>query len=454
MDIPVLTPQRLSLIRSLVAALLLLFCAVGDARALTTVRDAETETIIREYATPIFEAAGLEPRAVRIYLVDDNSLNAFVAGGQNIFIHTGLLLNANSYTDVVGVLAHETGHIVGGHLARTRDAIGDAQTLGLLTTIVGVGAGILTGSGDLAAAAASGGSQIATRNFLSFSRTQESTADQAALRLLEANGMSARGLADFLKVLQDQELVPEKYQDPYVRTHPLSRERIDTIDAHLSRSKYSDVPPDPVLEQRHRRVRAKIFAYTYPFRTVMNKYPESDQSLEARYARAFAYYRKPDFDKAVAAVDDLIEEKPDDPYFRELKGQIYFEHGKAAEAVVNYRKALELAPDTALLRVILAQALIALDDPSVLPEAEEHLEVSLLSEPRSAFAWRQLAIAYGRQDKLGESALALGEEALIRGRFEDALFQAGKAMGIFPEGSKEWIQAQDIEAAARQKRGR
>ncbi|MEQ8665925.1 MAG: M48 family metalloprotease [Rhodospirillales bacterium] len=454
MDITVLIPQRPPLVRLVLAAIFFLASTTIDANAFSTVRDAETESIIREYTTPIFEAAGLVPKAVNIYLVDDKSLNAFVAGGQNIFIHTGLLLNANSYTDVVGVLAHETGHIVGGHLARTRDAMSDAQTLGLLTTIVGVGAGILTGSGELAAAAASGGAHVATRDFLSFSRAQESAADQAALRLLDATGTSARGLAEFLSVLQDQELVSERHQDPYVRTHPLSRERIDTIEAHLTRSKFSDAPPDPALEQRHRRVRAKVFAYTYPLRTVLNEYPETDQSLEARYARAFAYYRKPNFDKAQASIDALIADYPEDPYFHELKGQIYFEHGKAAEAVASYRKALEYAPDTALLRVILAQALIALEDPTVLPEAEELLEVSLLAEPRSGFAWRQLAIAYGRQDKLGQSALALGEEALIRGRYEDAQFHAKKALGMFPEGSKEWIQAQDIDAAAQQKRSR
>lgn len=426
----------------------------SPAVAAVLLRDVETERTIRAYSTPIFEAAGLAPQAVDIYLIDDRTLNAFVAGGQNIFLNTGLLLGAKSYTEVLGVVAHETGHIIGGHLSRTRAAMEDASTLGLLSTVIGIGAGLLAGSGELAAAAATAGQQVTTRNFLSYSRAQESAADQAALRLLEANGTSARGLADFLGVLEDQELVGEKFQEPYVRTHPISRERIDAIQAHMERSKYADTPPDPVFEAAHRRIRAKVFAYSNPLQIVLNEYPESDQSLPARYARTFAYYRKPNFEKAIDGIDALIGEYPDDPYFHELKGQILFERGDANGAVASYRRASEILPREPLLRVLLAQALIATDNPDLLPEAEENLEVSLITEPDSAFAWRQLAIAYGRQDKLGESALALGEEALLRRRYDDAIFNARRAESLFPEGSQQRIQAQDILTAAENRKAK
>jgi len=423
----------------------------GSASAFSLVRDVETERTIREYARPIFEAADLAPKSVKIYLVDDKELNAFVMGGQNIFLNTGLLMAAKDYTEVAGVIAHETGHIVGGHLARMRDAQQNANILGIVTTAIGVGAGLLAGRGDLAAASAAAGSSVATSDLLSFSRAQESAADQAALRLLDATQTSAKGLSDFLGLLQDQELLSARHQDPYVRTHPLSRERIDTIHAHLERSKYSDVPPDPTLQAKHERIRAKVFAYTQPLGLVLREYPETDQSIPARYARTFAYYRKPNFDKAMAGIDQLISEFPNDPYFHELRAEILFEHGMAVEAAESFKAATEILPDSALLRVLYAQALIAIDDPARLHEAEQNLEVSLLTEPKSSFAWRQLAIAYGRQDKIGKSALALGEEALLQGRYKDAAFQAKKAEAMFDNGSKEWIQAQDILNLANQK---
>lgn len=427
--------------------------SAGSASAFSLVRDVETERTIRAYATPIFEAADLAPKNVKIYLVDDKELNAFVMGGQNIFIHTGLLMTAKSYTQVAGVIAHETGHIVGGHLARLRDAQQNANILGILTTAIGIGAGLVSGRGDVAAAGAQAGSSVATSDLLSFSRAQESAADQAALRLLEATGTSARGLADFLGILEGQELLSARHQDPYVRTHPLSRDRIDAIEAHLVRSKYADTPPSAAFEDQHQRIRAKVYAYTQPLSQVLREYPESDQSVAARYARTFAYYKKPNFEKAMAGIDQLIAESPNDSYFHELRGQILFEHGKPAAAAESFRKATELLPEAALLKVLYAQSLLALDDPASIGEAEQNLEVSLLTEPRSSFAWRQLAIAYGRQDKLGMSALALGEEALIQGRFEDAVFQARKAEGLFDNGSKEWLQAQDILNLANQKLG-
>lgn len=431
-------------LRLLSVVSLIVCISAGSASAFSLVRDVETERSIRAYATPIFEAAGLPPQAVSIYLVDNKDLNAFVMGGQNIFLHTGLLMAAKSYTEVAGVVAHETGHIVGGHLVRTRDAVSNANLLGIVTTIVGVGAGVLAGSGDLAVAGASAGGALATSDFLSFSRAQESAADQSALRLLEATGTSARGLSDFLGLLKDQELLSARFQDPYVRTHPLSQERIDTILAHLERSAFSDTAPDPTFEAAHQRIRAKVYAYTQPLSYVLREYPESDQSVPARYARTFAYYRKPEFKKAIEGIDALIAEFPDDPYFHELRGQILFEHGKATEAAESFADASQLLPDAALLRVLLAQALLATNDQTRLSEAEENLEVSLITEPRSSFAWRQLAIAYGRQGKLGKSSLALGEEALIQGRFQDAMLHAGKAENQFETGTPEWLQAQDI----------
>ena len=414
----------------------------------TMVRDAETETIIRAYSTPLFEAAGLNPSSVNIYLIHDSQLNAFVAGGQNIFINTGILMNADDVSSVIGVIAHETGHIAGGHLARTKGALESARNANLIASILGIGVGILTGRGDVASAAVAGGGDVSARSFLSFSRSQESAADHAALRYMEETGYSAKGLYRFLKKLEDQELYSASQQDPYLSTHPLSRERMEAIEHHLTQSDFSETPPPDIWQIAHKRIQAKVYAYTNPLTYVLRKYPETDQSVWARYARAFAYYRKPDLAKALSLIDGLLADYPEDPYFHELKAQMLFEHGKVFEALPSYQRAVDLSPPSAILYLELGQAQIASEDDGLLVAAEETLRRSLSLERDSAMAWHQLAITFGRQGKMPLSTLALAEAALLRGRARDAIYHANKAVNHFPVGSREWLQAQDILNAA------
>ncbi|NQV44645.1 MAG: M48 family metallopeptidase [Rhodospirillales bacterium] len=415
------------------------------------VRDAETETSIREYSTPLFEAAGLNPSSVNIYLIHDPSLNAFVAGGQNIFIHTGVLMAAGSVNEVIGVIAHETGHIAGGHLARTKDAIDAAQSASLIATVLGVGVGILTGRGDVAAATVMGGENVGARSFLAYSRSQESAADNAAIRYLETTGQSAKGMYNFLHTLEDQELMSISRQDPYLSTHPLSRERIEVIEQHLAKSTYTNTPTLEKWQIAQNRIQAKIYAYSNPLVYVLRKYPESDQSIWARYARAFAYYRKPDLGKAMELINGLLADLPNDPYFHELKAQMLFEHAKVFEAIPDYQRAVDLSPPSSILSLLLGQAQIASEDDSLLVDAERNLRRSLAIERDSAMAWHQLAISLGRQGKMPLSTLALAEEAALSGRSADAIYHAEKAASQLPQGSREWIQAQDVLNAVRRK---
>ncbi len=396
------------------------------------IRDAETESIIRGYATPILRAAGLNPDSVGIHLILNKSLNAFVSGGQNISIHTGLLLETKDVNEVIGVLAHETGHIEGGHLARTSNAVKDASTVGLIGTVIGVGAGILTGRGDVAGAAIVGSQQAAQRSFFQYSQAQESAADQAGLRLLESTGNSARGLYRFLQVLEDLTLLSAARHPPYLRTHPLTRERLEAIEYHMSRSQFTDSPTPAGLQHAHERIRAKLYAYINPFASTMRAYPETDQSIAARYARALAYSKKPDLEKAIQTIDGLLAEYPNDPFFNEMKGDMLFDHGKVKEAVVFYKSAATLAGNSALLYQRLGQAIIAVGDDSLLEEAITSLRKSLTLERQSAFAWHQLAIAYGRMENFGMAALALAEEAFLQRRFPDAIFHAEKARSLLP----------------------
>ncbi len=437
----------------MVAVLTLPMAATAQkANKMRLIRDAETESIIRQIATPLFVAARLEPSSVRILLVDDNKLNAFVSGGQNIFLHTGLIIQSETPEALIGVIAHETGHIQGGHLIRRRGAIEQAQILGAISAILGTAAAIGTGRGDVASAVILGGQSATTRSFLKFSRTQESSADQAAFRLLDATGNSAKGLENFLGKIKDQELLSPRFQDPYMQTHPLSSARISAIRDHIEKSPNSDAQSSKQLTADFDRMVAKLFAFLKPFNQVMQRYPKSDEGVPARYARAIAYYRKADVERSVALMDGLIAEQPANPYFYEMKGQILFENARATDAMPNYKRAYELAPQEALLALELARVELEMEDPAFLQDAIKHFRVSLAIEPNSAFAWRQLGIAYGRSGNMPMSYLALSEEALRRNNLADAERLATKASKSLPKGSLGHIRARDVIETVKVKR--
>jgi predicted Zn-dependent protease len=411
-------------------------------------RDAEIEHIIRVYATPLFDAAGLDPAAISVYLIDDNSLNAFVAGGMNIFINSGLLMRSRDPLEVMGVIAHETGHIAGGHLARTHEALRTATIEQILATVLGAAAAVV-GGGDVGAAVITGGSSVAHRSLLQYNRTQESAADQAGISYLERAGFSSRGLLNFMDVLAGEEALLPDNQDPYLRSHPLTRERIDSLRAFVDRSRYSDKPAPPELVALHGRMVGKLVGFLEPLSRVLRRYPESDRSLEARYARAIAYYRASNLTKAMALLDELLAEYPEDAYLHELRGQILFENGRIQESVGSYQRAVELDPSEPLLRLGLAQAQLETERPELTKPAQAHLEEVVRREPKNGFAWHLLAIAYGRNDQIGMAALALGESALARNNPTEAKAQADRALRTLPENSPAWLRAQDIRRTAK-----
>jgi predicted Zn-dependent protease len=440
-------------IPALIAVLLAVVTAFlprGEARAAVPtsfVRDTEVENTIRGYAAPIFAAAGLDASVVRIYLVNDKQINAFVAGGQNLFINTGLLMQSEDAGQVIGIIAHETGHIAGGHLVRVHDALRRGTAESILAMVLGAAA-MAAGAPQVGTAIMSGGQNVALRNFLQYTRTQEGSADAAAMRFLDATHQSARGLLDFFHILSGQELLVTARQDPYLRTHPLTQDRIEALEAFVARSPYSDVPVRPEFQEQHRRMLAKLHAFLDDPSITRRRYPETDHSLYARYANAIVEHRLAHLDKALALVDGLIAEHPQDPYFQELKGQILFESGRPTEALAPYQKAVDLLPDAPLLHVDLARVQMATNDPKLLDPAIANLRASLRQEPNRPFVWRQLAIALGRNGQLGESSLALAEEAMLLDKKAEAKFHAGKAVRELPAGTPGWLQAQDILQAA------
>lgn len=424
--------------------------AVSVAAGIPIIRDTEIENTIRTWSTPVFRAAGLDPSAVDIFIVNDKGINAFVAGGQKLFLNTGLLMRSDNPNQVIGVIAHEVGHIQGGHLARVHDALHGATVESILALVLGVAAGVASGRPDLGQAIIAGGQDAALRSFLRYSQTQEGAADSAAMRLLDATGQSSQGLLDFLRTMEDQELLSVGRQDPYLRSHPLTRDRISALEEHVSRSRHANAADPQGFDATYARMVAKLTAFMEPASTTFRRYPESDQSAIARYAHAIAWYRNGEMEKALQAIDALIAMQPEDPFYHELKGQLLFESGRPAEALGPYRTAVQMLPAMPLLRFELARVQLALNDPGLLEDAIANLRTGLMREPDSASAWRQLAIAYGRNGQMGESALAQAEEALLQGRPDEAIYHSGKAELLLVRGSRSWLQAQDIQRLATQ----
>ncbi|WP_448206723.1 M48 family metalloprotease [Azospirillum sp. sgz302134] len=446
-------PSRLVSVIAMVAVMVLSWTPPAGAQRRQEIQllsDAETEHIIRDMARPIFQAAGIEPEAVNIILVNDNTINAFVAGGQNIFIHTGLLLSVEDAGQLLGVIAHETGHIAGGHLVRGADAMDNA----FLSSLIGMGIGVIGGiAAKNAGAGAAGlmlGQHLAERNFLSFSRSQESSADQAGLSYMEQSGMSARGMVTFLEKLgaQDDPLLNSDRDAGYRRTHPLTRERLESVRNFVDHQKNGNKPVPVRWNEEFHRLQAKLYAYLDPD-GALRRYRADDASFVGRYGRAYAYFRRGEVRQALPLVDGLIAQEPKNAFLHEMKGDLMLQTGRAPDAAAPYRKAIELQPDASSIRVSLAHALLEQDDPRLADEALKNLQVaSKTQQGQSAFLWRLMARAWSLKGNNGMVAYATAEEAFARGDRPMARAQAERAEKMLPAGSPGWLRAQDIRGQA------
>ena len=440
-----MTAARLaSLLRglALAAAGFVALCAGARApnAAEVLLRDAETENNIKAMAAPIWRAAGLEPSDVGIYLVQDNQLNSFVAGGQAIFINSGLVLRAENPNQLIGVVAHETGHIAGGHVLRAKEAMRNASIESIIAMVAAAGASVLGRSG----APLLGAAGVGERSFLQFSIAQEATADHAALNFLDRSCQSARGLLKFFEILQSNELLAGERQESWVRTHPLTQQRVQYIRDHVQQARCSNTPDSPDSVELLRRIKAKLHAFLDDPSKTLSTYPTSDRSPIARYARAIAYYRMPKLDLALPEIDGLIRDFPNDPYYRELKGQMLFENGRVRDAMRPYEDAVKLAPSAALLRISLSQVYIESGDPALNKRAIAYLNDASRAEGRESQIWRFLAVAYGRDNQIGMAALSLAEEALANGKKKDATQQALRAKQMLTKNSPSYFRADDI----------
>lgn len=438
--------------RMLVTLLVLLAVATRPVAAQSILRDAETEALLQDMMDPLLIAAGLQPGQVRVHLLGERSINAFVAGSQDIYVFSGLIEAAGSAEEVQGVLAHELGHVMGGHAIRVNEGAKAATGISLLSLLLGAAA-IAAGAGEAGMGVMMAGQQAALGKFLAFSRVQESTADAAGAQYLSKAGISGRGSLAFFKRLQNLEFryaVKQDDDQAYGRTHPLSGDRIQALRESYMVDPAWEKPADPEIEKRFQRVKAKLEGYMAEPERTLRKYPESNSSIPARYARAYAWHKSAYPQKALAETEALLKADPNDPYFLELEGQVLLESGRPKEAIAPLRKAVAGTRSQPLIAGTLGHALIATEEPGNFAEAEEVLKTAVALDNQNPFAWYQLGIVYANKGDQSRAALASAERySLEGGQAELALRNADMAMQGLPEGSPDWIRAQDISLVAR-----
>lgn len=422
--------------------------AQGARPAIVTIRDAETESFVRAIVGPLAAAAGVDTRLIRVTVIRDRRINAFVAQGNRMFFHTGLLLQGDSLAEFAGVVAHEVGHISGGHLARLPEEMRNAMLRSVAAMLLGGLAGAAAGSPDVALAGALGGQAMAMGEFFAFSRAQEQAADAAAIVYLDRLGWTPRGLERLLQRLLEQELLAVGRQDPYFQTHPLSRDRLEYVRDQIARSRFADAAMPAPLELRYQMVRAKLAGFIEGPAGVARRFPRDDASAPARYARAIVAFRSGRVDEALRGLDALIRENPGSPWLHELRGQVLFESGRIVESVAPYREASRLAPGEGLIRLNHGRALIEVGNEAALRAAIVELRAALETERESGFAWRLIGTAQGRLGNQGEADLAMAEEAVLRGEFPDARFLAARAERALPPGPSR-LRAADLRQSLR-----
>ena len=428
-----------------------------EEKGLPILRDTETEQLLRDYSRPILRAAGLERQNIQVVIINQNVFNAFVADGRRIFVNHGALLQSETPNQIIGVLAHETGHLAGGHLARMREQLAQAQTQMIIAMLLGVGAmaagarsnnqyggGGLTNAG---AAAISGPQNMILRSLLSYQRQQEESADRAGVKYLTATGQSAKGMYETFKRFTNESLFAAHGADPYYQSHPMPAERVAALEEIARTSPYWDKKDDPALQLRHDMMRAKISGFLERQDTVYRRYPLSDTSLPARYAHAIATYLHGDLRNALGQIDGLIQTQPNNPYFHELRGQALLEGGRPAEAIVPLRRAVQLSNNAALIEMLLGQALVATDNKAYTDEAIGILRNAVAREPEAPLGYMQLAMAFGKKGDLAEADLASAQAAFLRGDNKTARDLASRAKTRFAVGTPGWVKADDIVSA-------
>jgi predicted Zn-dependent protease len=421
------------------------------ARAVSLLRDADMEYALAEVAAPILQAAGLSTTRVKILVVDDGSLNAFVVSNDAIFIHSGLIGRLDNAAMLQAVIAHEAAHITNGHITRRLSNLGTARTAAGLGTALAVIAAA-AGSGTGAAGLALGAQSAAERAFLRHTRAEESSADQTGVRYMRAAGVPVSGMRDVMQLFRGQEALSEQRQDPYVRSHPLSRDRLRAIEGYAAA--YGDAATDTrTSDYWFARAKGKLTAYQRRPSWTLNRVGDSGYKDIALMRQAMAYHRNSQTKQALAAIDQAIAMRPQDPFFYDLKAQILMETRQFGASANVQAQAVRLRPNDALLQAGYGRALLANGNTKAALSALERVRSI---DFRDGSMLRDLSVAYARTNQRGMASLITAERYALRGSLEDAGIHAKRATGLLSEGSGPWQRAQDVlfasERAAKKKR--
>jgi predicted Zn-dependent protease len=421
-------------------------------------RDTESEQLLRDYTRPILRAAGMEKQNIQMVIINDSTFNAFVADGRRIFVNYGAILQSETPNQIIGVLAHETGHLAGGHLSKLREQLSNAQTQMIIAMLLGAGALVAgasrgsssagnNGLANAGAAAIAGPQEMIRRSLLSYQRQQEENADRAGVKFLTATQQSPKGMYETFKRFTSESLFAARGADPYLQSHPMPAERVAALQEFASTSPYWDKKDDPALQLRHDMVRAKISAFMERPELVYRRYPLTNDSMPARYARAISTYLHGDLRSALAQIDLLIQAQPNNPYFYEVRGQALLESGKPADAIAPLRKAVALSNNAPLIEMLLGQALVGTDNTTYTDDAIRILRAAVVREPEAPLGYMQLAMAYGRKGDYAEADLASAQAAFLRGDNKTARELATRAKTRFAVGTPGWVKADDIVAS-------
>lgn len=434
-----------SFLAQLFVAVSLCLLSVDAAYAQSLIRDTEIEETLRDFSEPLLRAGGLDAKAVDLYIVNDDTLNAFVTRGQKIFLHTGLILESQNPNQLKGVIAHEAGHIVGGHLVRSDQGYKSAYGSMLIAAGVGLAA-ILAGEGGAGAAILGGATQFGGLKVLAYTRVNESAADQYAAQFLERTGQSGTGLIKFFEKFRYQEMLSQAKRYPYFLSHPLSSQRIDALREVVDESPHTEVLDSAEDIYRFDMTKAKLIGFLEGQQVVFSKFPLSDTSDPARYARAVAFYKGADLKNALKEIDALIETAPQNPYYHELKWQILYESGRGSDSIAPMKRAIELKPDAPLFKISLAQAYLEAADHQNTDEAVKLLKSALVTEPKNSSAWYYLSQAYSKNNQEALAKYATAEQSFSMGNYSRALSFAKRAQQDLSRGIPQWRRASDIVA--------
>lgn len=427
--------------------------ASAQARAknsLPLVRDAEIESLVGDYARPLLKAAGLSRAGVQTVLVNSSDFNAFVLG-RRIFVNTGAITMTETPNQLIGILAHEIGHLAGGHQQRLRERLESAKVMAIAAALLGAGVAIggsaagVRGATGAGAGVFSAGGAAAQRSLLNYMRGEESVADRAAINYLAKTGQSGRGLVETFQTLDRNSMFSGSGGRSYLSSHPAPRDRVLAIEESARRLTPYDKKDAAALLERHGLARAKIAAYAGGMNDVRRLFAKDPRSLPALYGDAIATFLSGQHASALKKMDALIAARPSNPWFHEMRGEILLEAGRAPEAVAAFKRAAKLdGSNSGLLQAEIGQALVMSGGKSDLNQAIEMIQAGLQNDPVNGEGYRYLAMAYSRLGDIGRAELATAEGHWNVGSLQEAKVFAARAQSKLKPGTPAFRRAQDI----------